>query len=145
MGAVAVVALVALAWAASGGGVVPAPSGPGASGGVVQIPGGSAIPAPGGTDAQIMAGAEVIARACSAYAAHYGYGPSQDEVGPDGGVAQFVDTWPTNPLTSGPMIQGTGPGNFQYHTAIQMPDKSYTGYIYGCLSDGQTYPVEFRY
>lgn len=120
---IAVVALGALGLALAGGG------GPGSL----------------GPDAQIRAGTAAIAAAVSDYAGANGHGPSVDEVTTYGPVAQYLSSWPVNPLTGGPMQPGTGPGDFRSYTATRMPDGSYTGYVYGFLSSGETYAVEFRY
>jgi hypothetical protein len=137
---VAVVAAVALVggltwWATSdsGGGGVPEPST--TTTGVVDVDGDEAVPA----------GVDAIARACSAFAGYYGYGPAVDDVLPGGAVSDFLDEWPINPYTGEPMTQSGAPGDFTFDTAIRMPDGGYSGYVTGTLADGETYSVEFRY
>ena len=99
----------------------------------------------GGDDDAVVAGVTAIARGCSAFAGASGSGPSVDDVGPNGAVAGFVVPWPTNPYTGRPMTSGNQPGDFTFHTAIHMPDDTYTGYVYGHLDNGQDFSVEFRY
>jgi hypothetical protein len=96
-------------------------------------------------DAAVRAGVDAIAQACSSFAGYYGYGPSVDDVLPGGAVSDFLDAWPTNPYTGGPMTQGGTAGDFTFNTAIEMPDGGYSGYVTGLLADGETYSVEFRY
>lgn len=118
--------------------------------GDIIVPGGGGFENGGGEsaggDEAVAAGAEQIARACSAYAGEYGYGPSVDDVSPEGAVAQFMNAWPTNPFTSEPMAQSTAPGDFAFYTATSMgPGQEYLGYVYGHLSDGSDYAAEFTY
>ncbi len=99
-----------------------------------------------GGDEAVAAGAEQIARACSAFAGEYGYGPSVDDVTPDGSVAQFMSAWPVNPFTNEPMAPGAAPGDFTFYTATSMgPGQEYLGYVYGHLSDGSDYTAEYTY
>jgi hypothetical protein len=100
----------------------------------------------GSEDDQIIAGVEDIARGCEQFAGGNGFGPSVDDVSPEGAVASYMDAWPTNPLTGQPMRQGNQPGDFVFHTATSMCDgEEYLGYIDAVLSDGSTYSVEFEY
>jgi hypothetical protein len=99
----------------------------------------------GGGDAAVKAGVSAIARGCSAYAGDNGSGPGVSDVRPDGAVAQYVGSWPTNPFTGGPMTPGTQPGDYHFSTAIRMPGGEYRGYVLGVLSNGETYSVEFNY
>lgn len=102
-------------------------------------------PSGGGGDADVKAGVAVIARGCSAYAGATGSGPGVSDVRPDGAVAQYVGSWPTNPFTGRPMSPGTQPGDYRFSTAIRMPGGEYRGYVSGVLSNGETYSVEFTY
>ena len=99
----------------------------------------------GGEYDAVISGVTAIARGCSAFAGASGSGPGVDDVGPSGAVASFVVPWPTNPYTGLPMTSGNQPGDFTFHTAIHMPDDTYTGYVYGHLDNGQDFSVEFRY
>lgn len=99
----------------------------------------------GGGDADVKAGVTVIARGCSAFAGATGSGPGVSDVRPDGAVAQYVGSWPTNPFTGQPMAPGTQPGDYRFSTAIRMPGGEYRGYVSGVLSNGETYSVEFNY
>jgi hypothetical protein len=99
----------------------------------------------GGGDADVKAGVAVIARGCSAFAGATGSGPGVSDVRPDGAVAQYVGEWPTNPFTGRPMEPGTQPGDYRFSTAIRMPGGEYRGYVWGVLSNGETYSVEFEY
>lgn len=101
----------------------------------------------GGGDDQIRANTQALARAIEQYAGTYGVGPSWDEVNSSGGVAQFLDPWPTNPITGSPMesVTAPSPGDYKYQTAIRMPSGEYDGYVTGYLSDGSAYSVEFKY
>lgn len=99
----------------------------------------------GGGDADVKAGVAVIARGCSSFAGASGSGPSVSDVRPDGGVAQYVRNWPTNPFTGRPMTPGNQPGDYGFSTAIRMPGGEYRGYVRGILSNGETYSVEFTY
>lgn len=63
--------------------------------------------------------------------------PASAEVSQSGGVAQFVDPWPVNPLTNQPMTPGTQPGNYTYEQLNGGQGYKLTGY----LSKGLTYTV----
>ena len=63
--------------------------------------------------------------------------PASAEVSQSGGVAQFVDPWPLNPLTGQPMTPGTQPGNYTYEQLNGGQGYKLTGY----LSKGLTYTV----
>jgi len=60
--------------------------------------------------------------------------PQLENVSPEGGIAWYVDPWPTNPWTDGPMQQGTAEGDFEYSAAADGSD--YTLIIH--LSGGET-------
>lgn len=70
----------------------------------------SATPTPttvgGSKEAQAKANADLLAQACLAYAYKYGRKPTTTDVGPSGGIAEFLTQWPTNPYTGGPMKYG---------------------------------------
>ena len=54
-----------------------------------------------------------------------------------GGVAAYVDPWPTNPYTGQPMKPGTQPGDYTYEQLNGGAGYKLTGYI----SNGLTYTV----
>ncbi|GEM_PF-6470910 len=137
--AAAVLAIAVVAWRTSGSGSDNPTPGPSVT---VQDDGGGGG---AGGDAAVKAGVDVIARGCREFAGANGYGPSVDDVAPDGAVAQFVPEWPTNPFTGEPMQQGQSPGDFTFHTAAKMPDGEYFGYVDGHLADGTTYSAEYDY
>jgi hypothetical protein len=64
------------------------------------------------------------------------YPPPQDVV-EGGGLAQYVDPWPTNPFTGQPMAPGTAPGSYVYEQLSGGQAYKLTGY----LSNGLTYAV----
>jgi hypothetical protein len=63
--------------------------------------------------------------------------PAPIEVTQTGGVAAFVNPWPTNPFTSQPMKPGTQPGDYTYEQLNGGAGYKLTGYI----SKGLTYTV----
>jgi hypothetical protein len=63
--------------------------------------------------------------------------PSSAEVSQSGGVAQYVNPWPLNPVTNQPMTPGTQPGNYTYEQLNGGQGYKLTGY----LSEGLTYTV----
>jgi hypothetical protein len=101
----------------------------------------------GSADDRIRAGTEAIANAIEDYAGTYGTDPTWDQVHPSGDLAAFLDPWPTNPLTGGPMQPASypSPGDYTYGTARRMPSGEYRGFVTGYLSDGTPYPVEFDF
>lgn len=44
------------------------------------------------------------------------------------GMVTYVDYWPTNPYTGGPMAQGTGPGDYSYELSADGTSFTLTGY-----------------
>ena len=64
------------------------------------------------------------------------YPPPQDVV-QGGGIAQYVNPWPTNPNTGQPMAPGTSPGSYVYEQLSGGQAYKLTGY----LSNGLTYSV----
>jgi hypothetical protein len=63
--------------------------------------------------------------------------PAPADVAQGGGVAQYVDPWPTNPYTNAPMAPGAQPGDFSYEQLNGGQAYRLTGF----LSQGQTYVV----
>jgi hypothetical protein len=63
--------------------------------------------------------------------------PSPQDVVEGGGVAQYVDPWPTNPFDGRPMAPGTSPGSYVYEQLSGGQSYKLTGY----LSNGLTYSV----
>jgi len=63
--------------------------------------------------------------------------PAPQDVVSGGGISEYVDPWPTNPFTSGPMSPGTGPGGYVYEQLNGGQGYKLTGY----LSSGLTYSV----
>ena len=63
--------------------------------------------------------------------------PPPGEVTANGGVADFVDPWPTNPYNGQPMKPGTGPGEYIYEQLDGGAAYRLTGYVSG----GLTYTV----
>jgi hypothetical protein len=63
--------------------------------------------------------------------------PTPTDVSQTGGVATYVDPWPTNPYTSQPMKPGTQPGDYTYEQLNGGAGYKLTGYI----SNGLTYTL----
>ncbi len=63
--------------------------------------------------------------------------PAPQDVVDGGGIAQYVNPWPTNPFTSQPMAPGTAPGSYVYEQLSGGQAYKLTGY----LSNGLTYSV----
>jgi hypothetical protein len=63
--------------------------------------------------------------------------PTPTDVSQTGGVATYVDPWPTNPYTGQPMKPGTQPGDYIYEQLNGGAGYKLTGYI----SNGLTYTV----
>ena len=63
--------------------------------------------------------------------------PQPQDVTQGGGVAEFVDPWPTNPYNGQPMKPGTGPGEYVYEQIDGGAAYKLTGYVSG----GLTYTV----
>lgn len=63
--------------------------------------------------------------------------PAPAEVTQTGGVAAYVNPWPTNPYSGQPMKPGTQPGDFTYEQLNGGAGYKLTGYI----SNGLTYTV----
>ncbi len=63
--------------------------------------------------------------------------PPASEVTEQGGVAQYVSPWPTNPYTGQPMKPGTQPGDFVY----EQLNGGQTYRITGHLANGLTYTL----
>jgi len=63
--------------------------------------------------------------------------PTPTDVSQAGGIAAYVDPWPTNPYTSQPMKPGTQPGDYTYEQLNGGAGYKLTGYI----SNGLTYTV----
>ena len=78
-------------------------------------------------DAAVKEGIHSIQIGVQSFAVdHYDNYPSATRV-KEAGMTNYVDNWPRNPYTGGPMTQGTGPGQFTYERA---PDRirTLTGY-----------------
>jgi hypothetical protein len=63
--------------------------------------------------------------------------PPPADVGEAGGVASYVDPWPTNPYTGQPLKPGMQPGDYTYEQLSGGAGYKLTGYI----SNGLTYTV----
>jgi hypothetical protein len=63
--------------------------------------------------------------------------PEPGDVTQTGGIASYVDPWPTNPYTGQPMKPGTSPGDYTYQQLNGGAGYQLTGYI----ADGLTYTV----
>ena len=63
--------------------------------------------------------------------------PAPVDVSEAGGIASYVDPWPTNPYTGQPMKPGTQPGDYTYEQLSGGAGYKLTGYI----SNGLTYTV----
>jgi hypothetical protein len=63
--------------------------------------------------------------------------PQPQDVTAAGGIAQYVDPWPTNPYDGQPMEPGTGPGEYIYQQLDGGAGYQLTGYVSG----GLTYTV----
>jgi hypothetical protein len=63
--------------------------------------------------------------------------PPMADVSQTGGIATYVNPWPTNPYTGEPMKPGTSPGDYTYEQLNGGAGYKITGYI----SDGLTYSV----
>jgi hypothetical protein len=63
--------------------------------------------------------------------------PTPADVSQAGGVAAYVNPWPTNPYTGQPMKPGTQPGDYTYEQLNGGAGYKLTGYI----SNGLTYTV----
>src|SRR5665647_2320948 len=63
--------------------------------------------------------------------------PASAEVSQSGGVAQYVDPWPVNPVTNQPMTPGTQAGDYTYEQLNGGQGYKLTGY----LGNGLTYTV----
>ena len=63
--------------------------------------------------------------------------PTPVDVSETGGVATYVNPWPTNPYTGQPMKPGTQPGDYTYEQLNGGAGYKLTGYI----SKGLTYTV----
>jgi hypothetical protein len=63
--------------------------------------------------------------------------PTPADVSEAGGIASYVDPWPTNPYTGQPMKPGTQPGDYTYEQLNGGAGYKLTGYI----SNGLTYTV----
>lgn len=99
-----------------------------------------------GDDAEVIAGAEAIARGCELYAADNGSCPPTDQAWSGGDLAYYVDEWPDNPFTGAPMAPTGEPGDYIYHTSTSMGDgQEYLGYVEAVLEDGSTEMVEYSY
>lgn len=89
-------------------------------------------------DSSVKEGAHSIQTGIQTWAVENGdtY-PQPDEVSLNGGVARYVDPWPTNPWTGGPMEPGTSRGDYRYEVT---PD----GFGYGLivfLSNGEALKI----
>jgi len=75
-------------------------------------------------ESSVKEGIHVIQIAVVAYAVDNGdLFPAAEEVTPEE-LGRYVDSWPRNPYTGGPMAHGTGPGEFTY--AVASDRSSYT-------------------
>ena len=63
--------------------------------------------------------------------------PTSADVTEAGGVATYVNPWPTNPYTGQPMKPGTQPGDYTYEQLNGGAGYKLTGYI----SNGLTYTL----
>src|SRR5450756_1749614 len=63
--------------------------------------------------------------------------PTPADVSEAGGIASYVDPWPTNPYTDQPMKPGTQPGDYTYEQLNGGAGYKLTGYI----SNGTTFTL----
>lgn len=84
-------------------------------------------------ESSVEEGIQVIQIAVVAYAVdNDDLFPAAEEVTPEE-LGRYVDSWPRNPYTGGPMARGTGPGEFTY--TVTSDRNSYT--LVGHGSDGR--------
>jgi len=98
-------------------------------------PSGSPSPSTSPELQQVMDGIDAIEAGIIAWAGDNSglYPPAQD-VTDGGGVAQFVDPWPTNPYDGQPMKPGTGPGEYIYEQLNGGTAYRLTGHVSGGLT-----------
>lgn len=89
-------------------------------------------------DQQVIQGIISIQMGIQSWAAaNNGVYPTQAEVSSTGGVAQYVDPWPTNPYSGQPMAPGTSQGDYTYEQLNAGQAYRLTGF----LSNAQKYVV----
>ena len=100
----------------------------------------SATPSPGqttppadATTTAVIAGVHTLQAGLQSWALdHGGVYPDPSLVTQTGLGRPYVDTWPTNPLTHGPMLPSGGPGNYTY----QVLDGGHSFTLVGFGADG---------
>jgi hypothetical protein len=98
----------------------------------------SPSPTQSGTDQQVIDGINRIQAGVMTWSANNNnLYPQPGDVNASGGVAQYVNPWPTNPYTGQPMKPGTGPGEYTYQQLNGGAGYQITGYVSG----GLTYTV----
>jgi hypothetical protein len=60
---------------------------------------------------------------------HDGEAPPVDEVQPGGGIAKYVEAWPDNPYSGGPMEPGKDPGDYTYERVSTGRGYRITGHL----------------
>jgi hypothetical protein len=97
----------------------------------------SASPSPG-TDQQVIDAITKLQTGVITWATNNNnLYPTPTDVTQTGGVATYVDPWPTNPYTGQPMKPGTQPGDYTYEQLNGGAGYRLTGYV----SNGLTYTV----
>jgi len=97
----------------------------------------SASPSPG-TDQQVIDAITKLQTGVITWATNNNnLYPTPTDVTQTGGVATYVDPWPTNPYTGQPMKPGTQPGDYTYEQLNGGAGYKLTGYI----SNGLTFTV----
>jgi hypothetical protein len=90
------------------------------------------------TDQQVIDGIGKLQVGIVSWAnAHNNLYPAPQDVVEGGGIAQYVDPWPTDPFTNKAMAPGTAPGSYVYEQLSGGQMYRLTGY----LSNGLTYSV----
>ena len=98
----------------------------------------STSPSPSTESQQVIDGIDRIEAGIVTWSTNNnGLYPPPGEVTANGGVADFVDPWPTNPYNGQPMKPGTGPGEYIYEQLDGGAAYRLTGYVSG----GLTYTV----
>jgi len=98
----------------------------------------SVSPSPGADQQQVIDAIVKLQTGVTTWATNNnGLYPTPIDVSQAGGVAAYVDPWPTNPYTGQPMKPGTQPGDYTYEQLNGGAGYKLTGYI----RNGLTFPV----
>jgi hypothetical protein len=98
----------------------------------------SVSPSPGTEQQQVINGIVKLQTGVTTWATNNNnLYPTPTDVSQAGGVAAYVDPWPTNPYTGQPMKPGTQPGDYTYEQLSGGAGYKLTGYI----SNGLTYTL----